>query len=59
MLTAIGLSGELFHTPAGTAFAHIRVNGHRETWPIRSKRLHSSLRRCHCQATGEAARRSG
>jgi hypothetical protein len=51
MLTAIGL----FHTAAGTAFADIPVNGHRETWPVRSKRFRSWLRRCHYQATGEAA----
>ena len=55
MLTAIGLCGDLFHTAAGTAFADIPVNGHRETWPIRSKRFRSWLRRCHYQATGEAA----
>jgi hypothetical protein len=59
MLTAIGLSGELFHTAAGTAFADIPVNGHRETWPIRSKRLRSWLRRCHYQATGGGGERSG
>jgi hypothetical protein len=28
---------ELFHAPDGTGFADIEVNGHRETWPIRSK----------------------
>jgi hypothetical protein len=55
MLTAIGLAGELFHTATGAALADIPVNGHRETWPIRSKRFRSWLRRCHYQATGEAA----
>ena len=55
MLTAIGLCGELFHTPAGAAFADIPVNNHRETWPIRSQRFRSWLRRCHYEATGEAA----
>jgi hypothetical protein len=39
MLTAIGLCGELFYVASGTAFADIVVNGHRETWPIRSKRF--------------------
>ena len=35
MLSAIGLCGELFHTPTGKAFADIPVNDHRETWSIR------------------------
>jgi hypothetical protein len=54
MLTAFGHCGELFHTATGTAFANILVNGHRETWPIRSKRFRSWLRRCHYESTGEA-----
>jgi hypothetical protein len=28
---------ELFHAPDGTGFADLDINGHRETWPIRSK----------------------
>ena len=28
---------DLFHTPTGTAFADLIINGHRETWPIRGK----------------------
>ena len=55
MLSAIELCGELFHTPAGAAFADIPVNNHRETWAIRSQRFRSWLRRCHYEATGEAA----
>ena len=55
MRTELGQCGELFHTPAGTAFADIPVKDHRETWPIRSKRLRTWLRRCHYEATGEAA----
>ena len=31
------------------------IEGHRETWPIRSKRFRAFLRRCYYQATGEAA----
>jgi hypothetical protein len=27
----------LFHTPDGTGFADLDINGHRETWPIRGK----------------------
>ena len=55
MLIDIAQPEELFHTAIGTAFADITVEGHRETWPIRSKRFRSFLRRCHYQATGEAA----
>src|ERR1700719_3250022 len=55
MLTALGLWGELFHTAVGTAFADIPLKGHRETWPLRSKRFRTWLRRCHYEATGEAA----
>jgi hypothetical protein len=49
-----GLSGELFHTAAGAAFADVAVNGRRETWPIRSSTFRAWLRRCHYQATGTA-----
>ena len=28
---------DLFHAPDGTGFADLDINGHRETWPIRSK----------------------
>ncbi|MFZ1091454.1 MAG: hypothetical protein WAN75_19875 [Xanthobacteraceae bacterium] len=37
----------LFHDPAGTAFADLTIESHRETWPIRSGRFRSWLRRCH------------
>jgi hypothetical protein len=49
-----GLTGELFHTPAGTAFADVAINGQRETWPIHSNRFRALLRRCHYEATGTA-----
>jgi hypothetical protein len=45
---------DLFHTGIGTAFAEILVGGHRETWPIRSKRFRAFLRRSYYQTTGEA-----
>src|SRR5262245_37598777 len=46
---------ELFHTATGSAFADILVDGHRETWPIRSKRVRGWLRRRYYHATGSAA----
>jgi hypothetical protein len=55
MLIDTALYEELFHTAAGTAFADILVDGHRETWPIRSKRLRAWLRRRYYAATGGAA----
>ena len=30
---------ELFYTAGGVAFADFITDGHRETWPIRSKRF--------------------
>jgi hypothetical protein len=46
---------DLFHTATGTAFADIIIDGHRETWPIRSKRFRGWLRRRYYGATGGAA----
>src|SRR5260221_8143229 len=55
MLVPSAVSAEFFHTAAGTAFADLLINGNRETWPIRSKRFSTWLRRCHYEATGAAA----
>jgi hypothetical protein len=55
MLSKLALCGELFHSTTGVAFAGILVNGHRETWPIRSKRFRGWLRRRYYEATGAAA----
>jgi hypothetical protein len=55
MLTHFGACSGLFHTATATAFADIMIDGHRETWPIRSKRFRVWLRRCYYKATGEAA----
>ena len=51
--------GELFHTATGTAFADLLVDGHRETWPIRSKRFRGWLRRRYYEATGGRSGRAG
>jgi hypothetical protein len=37
ILIELSRSAELFHAPDGTGFADLDINGHRETWPIRSK----------------------
>jgi hypothetical protein len=55
MLIAMAPTDDLFHTATGTAFADITIDGHRETWPIRSQRFRGWLRRRYYQATGDAA----
>jgi hypothetical protein len=55
MLRDMSLCEELFHTAGGVAYADLITDGHRETWPIRSKRFRTWLRRCYYQATGAAA----
>ena len=54
VLIALAQSAELFHAPDGTGFADIDINGHRETWPIRSKGFRRWLARCFYEATGGA-----
>jgi hypothetical protein len=46
---------ELFHAPDGTAYADIEVNGHRETWPIRSRGFRKWLCHAFFEATTKAA----
>jgi hypothetical protein len=52
MLDDMPLCEELFHTSSGVAYADFIADGHRETWPIRSKRFRTWLRRRYYQATG-------
>ena len=54
MLEEMTLCEEVFHTASGAAFADLVTDGHRETWPIRSKRFRTWLRRCYYQANGTA-----
>src|SRR6476619_5890690 len=56
MLNDMVLCEELFHTPSDVAFADFITEGHRETWPIRSKRFRTWLRRCYYHASGSAPR---
>ena len=37
ILLSLMAAAALFHTRDGTGFADLVVNGHRETWPVRSK----------------------
>src|SRR4029078_3973883 len=54
MLNEMVLCEELFHSPSGVAFADFITEGHRETWPIRSKRFRTWLRRCYYHESGSA-----
>src|SRR6187399_3486092 len=55
MLEEMILCEEVFHTSSGVAFADVITDGHRESWPIRSKRFRTWVRRCYYHATGTAA----
>ena len=52
----IGLADEsdLFHTSEGIGYADLDVNGHRETWPIRSKEFRRWLARRFFEVTAGA-----
>ena len=54
MLIDLAASAQLFHNPIGAAYADLLVDGHRETWPVRSPRFRAWLRRRYYAATGEA-----
>jgi hypothetical protein len=54
MLEEMTLCEEVFHSPSDVAFADVITDGHRETWPIRSKRFRTWVRRCYYHATGAA-----
>ena len=45
LLLELAATTSLFRTPDGAAFADIDVNGHRETWPVRSERFKGWLNR--------------
>ena len=51
ILIDLAQSAELFHAPDGTGFADLDINGHRETWPIRSKGFRRWLARRFFEAT--------
>ena len=37
ILIDLAEAADLFHSADGTAFADLDINGHRETWPVRTK----------------------
>src|SRR5258706_15511539 len=52
MLTDIAENAELFHTLDGTAFVDLVIDGHRETWPIRSTRFRTWFRHRYYKTAG-------
>jgi hypothetical protein len=54
MLEDITVCEEVFHTAGGVAYADLINDGHRETWPIRSKCFRTWVRRCYYDVTGTA-----
>ena len=52
LLIAIAGTADLFHTPAGDAYATMPVDGHAETWPLRSRGFTGWLRRAFYRAQG-------
>jgi hypothetical protein len=51
ILIGLAQSAELFHTPDSTGYADLDINGHRETWPIRTKGFRRWLARRFFEAT--------
>src|SRR5262245_23979183 len=51
ILIGLAQSADLFRSPDGIGFADLDINGHRETWPIRSKGFRRWLARRFYDAT--------
>jgi hypothetical protein len=51
ILIDLAQTAGLLHTPDGTGFADLDINGHRETWPIRAKGFRRWLARRFFEAT--------
>ena len=54
MLRNLAVGADLFHTSTGIAYADLLIDGHRETWQLRSPRFRDWLRRRYFEATREA-----
>ena len=58
MLINLAASADLFHTATGTAYADLVIDGHRETWPVRSPRFSGWLRRAEARAQFDGPERT-
>jgi hypothetical protein len=54
ILIELARGAELFRSPDDKGFADLMINGHRETWPIRSKQFRRWLARGFFEMTGGA-----
>lgn len=54
ILLRLSQAADLFHAADGTCFADLDINGHRETWPIRSKGFSRWLARSYYGETQSA-----
>jgi hypothetical protein len=54
VLIDLASTAELFHAADGTAYADLDINGHRETWPVRTKGFKRWLVRQFYETTGGA-----
>ncbi len=52
ILIGVTEEAELFHTSDGDTYATIPVNGHRETWLLRSRGFRDWLSKCYYEAEG-------
>lgn len=51
ILLAVATAAQLFHATDGTPFADLVMDGHRETWPVRSKRFRAWSRQQYYERT--------
>jgi hypothetical protein len=54
ILIRLAADAEVFHSADGTGYADLEINGHRETWPIRTKGFKRWLARRFYEETGGA-----
>jgi hypothetical protein len=52
VLVEIANGAELFHTDDGVAFADIMIEGHRETWPVKSRAFRDWITREYYRRSG-------
>jgi hypothetical protein len=54
VLLNVATAARLFHASDGIGFADLIIDGHRETWPLRSKRFQAWLRQQYYERTWDA-----
>jgi hypothetical protein len=54
ILVSLAADADLFHAADATSYADLEINGHRESWPIRSKGFKRWLARQFFETTGGA-----